>query len=762
MTDTKKAKLSAMTDEVGEFHPLLNKLLRKLPKVIDVEYTHGPEEMGADFVVSRRDETFGQTEYVGVIAKVGRVVQDYSDIERQIEECEIPRTFFGGKETIRITEIWVMITKHITKGAQRKIHEKYKLRKITFIDGSRLEKLIDEHIPTFWTELTLEVGDYLTEIRTKNNEIEISTSLLPFLDRDFYIEPEIVEVDSSDYNIKKNVLRRPENINIYDRIDRQKLIFIEGGMGSGKTKLVRHLIDHYANPEIYIEKKLIPVYTTYKNLLDKFDGNVQQLIKDLLGDKLIDELEELNCLILVDAVDEKDLPSDEQVKTLTKLIDDIMNLEHVKAIVTSRYLKEFDQSSGLSKNICRCEIRPLSFKKTIEFLTTICTKLNIASRIIEDLRKSQLFKQLPRSPISAILLAKLLQDNTQDLPSNMTELYSKYIELILGRWDIEKGLQSQKEYQSLDNIMMQFSEYMVTNEMPAIAVDEAKQIFANYLNARNLDINADKLFEKMLKRCEIVMHDEDANTLSFKHRTFAEFFYAKMLTASRSLEINERAFEPYWMNTFFFYLGIIKDCPEILRKILEMDPESEPKRWLKVANMGNYFLAAYTSPYEVITNGLVKVMIDAATLYKDIVDGKIDSFFAEWPRMHILYLMHILIRHGYSYEFLRSAMEEAALEIDDSSFNDELKAYAIFFLNVAYIDATSEETLDFLLKDRVGKLPLDLTLAVRHESEDVKKRTVLMKKQEKYFKRIIKGNKSLVSQIEKLYEKPLKSLIQIK
>lgn len=91
--------------------------------------------------------------------------------------------------------------------------------------------------------------------------------------------------------------------------------------------------------------------------------------------------------------------------------------------------------------------------------------------------------------------------------------------------------------------------------------------------------------------------------------------------------------------------------------------------------------------------------------------------------MYILYFLQILIRHGYSYEFLKDAMETAALEIDESKQDDDVKAYAIFFLNVAYIDATSDQSLDFLLDKRVGRLPLDLTLAVRRESDDAKGRT---------------------------------------
>jgi hypothetical protein len=82
MLPAKRGKLSIITNEVDQFHPLLKSLLCKLPNVIDVEYTHGTNEMGADFVLSKRHDTFGNTEYVGVIAKVGKIVQDYTDVER--------------------------------------------------------------------------------------------------------------------------------------------------------------------------------------------------------------------------------------------------------------------------------------------------------------------------------------------------------------------------------------------------------------------------------------------------------------------------------------------------------------------------------------------------------------------------------------------------------------------------------------------------------------------------------------------------------
>jgi len=80
--------------------------------------------------------------------------------------------------------------------------------------------------------------------------------------------------------------------------------------------------------------------------------------------------------------------------------------------------------------------------------------LNLKDRILEDLKQSHLMKELPQSPIAAILLARLFENNAKDLPSNLPELYGMYLELILGKWDIDKGIESPREYETVQAILV--------------------------------------------------------------------------------------------------------------------------------------------------------------------------------------------------------------------------------------------------------------------------------------------------------------------
>ena len=272
MAQIANEKLNSIKREVDDLHPLLNAVLPKLPRVQAVEYHHGVDEKGADFVISRTNDTFGNTEYIGVIAKVGKIVQDLAAIERQIDECDLPRLVQGGKKKVRLTEIWVVATKHITQGAKEKIYHKYSTRKIEFIDGATLQKLVDQHTPLAWSHLPIAVGEYLQELRTRTEEQDKSVSLLQISDEAFYVRQDLYHLRDIEYRHKGKY--KPERVNV-DRItESHRCILIEGGVGSGKSKLLRRLISEATVPEVFSNTKVLPLSASYTELMEKHSGDI--------------------------------------------------------------------------------------------------------------------------------------------------------------------------------------------------------------------------------------------------------------------------------------------------------------------------------------------------------------------------------------------------------------------------------------------------------------------------------------------------------
>ncbi|MYJ94963.1 MAG: hypothetical protein F4053_05030, partial [Proteobacteria bacterium] len=555
MAQIANKKLDLIAREIEDLHPLLNAVLPKLPRVKDVEYHHGVDEMGADFVISRTNDTFGHIEYIGVIAKVGKIVQNFADIERQIAECDVPRFFRGGKEKIRITEIWVVATQHITQGAKTKIFHTYGTRKIEFIDGVALAKLVDNHAPLAWSGLPIVVGEYLQDLRVRTEEQDKSVSLLQISDKAFYIKQDLFHLPDLEYRYQTKGHRPPEKVDVDHVTAEHRCILIEGSVGSGKSKLLRRLIAGATTPDAFSETKVIPLSASYTELMEKHSGDLTKLIEQRVPVAVRKPCHDSEYLVLIDAFDERRTEIDCQANELNALFSQASEENRIRVVVTSRFLKGVERSDVLEPHVARCELHRLSMQRTFEFIDKMCANINITDRILEDLKKSALFRSLPRSPLSAILLARLLNENQHEIPSNMTELYAKYSELILGRWDERKGLQSQKEYQALDNILMRLARQMIDDQRPFISIAEVKAVFTNYLDQRNLEIDADQLFDTMVDRCEIILLDNDSETLGFKHRSFTEFFYAKSFISDQSLVVDNRVFNVYWMNTFFFYLG---------------------------------------------------------------------------------------------------------------------------------------------------------------------------------------------------------------
>lgn len=122
--------------------------------------------------------------------------------------------------------------------------------------------------------------------------------------------------------------------------------------------------------------------------------------------------------------------------------------------------------------------------------------------------------------------------------------------------------------------------------------------------------------------------------------------------------------------------------------------------------------------------------------------------------MQLLYLIQFLVRDNYGYEFLAPALEDAALKLVEGSEDDQLRAYAVFLLSVAYIDAGRGKSFDWLLEDFKGHLPLDLSLAVCHEGDALEARNKGMKKLRRKVSAILQDDKARVHR-DRMYERPI-------
>ena len=523
--------------------------------------------------------------------------------------------------------------------------------------------------------------------------------------------------------------------------------------------MLRNTVKHYSDPQVFLSEKNLPIYVTFQEFKKYYNEDITELLEKKLKETTnIINNDDITKIIFIDGFDESIDESRDTEKEIKLLFNSVKKLSKTQLVITTRPLDIIDYDSTLPQKTHVYELVPFGLTQILALFSKICSKMQIADRLYEDLKKSDLFKQLPSNPISAILLARLISDNSKDLPANLTEVYKKYTELMLGRWDIDKGLKSDQEYEVSKNILMYIARYFIENDLSCISCDEALSHFKEYLSERNLPILPEDIFNKVVCRSGILQKNSTNNTIYFKHRSFAEFFYAQFKAKHYDKKfLDKRVFSPIWRNIYFFYVGVNKDCEEILETILQTEIEEPTERFMRVTNMADYFLAAYTTPYKIVTKHLPIIINDFSKLYLQIINNEIETPFQDMPEIMVLEFFQAIINNAYSYEYFVKALNNSILEIgSDDQITEEEKIYSYFFISVIYRALDLENPFDNLIDTFKGHIPQPVHFGLYYESKRNDKPSKLLKRIERNLKSKLKKQHDFREYAKNLHELPLK------
>ena len=742
---SKRQRVEKIDKEVGELHPLLESIFRQLANVQHVEYTHGPNEKGADFVLERRDEDLGRTNYIGVVAKCDKILQSFADVERQIDECGDARKIKGGMETVRLPEVWVVTSKSISHNAKERIEEKFKSRKIHFFEADWLVEQIDRHAPHFWEEIDGAVGRYLGLLDKRLGVISAQTAIAnsPQVNA-LHMDVDVEEVEADRY-VQKRRPSPPRLVSLKDEVLGNRISIVEAEMGFGKSHLARRLATHFATVSNFKATSTLPVYATFKSFVDA-DKSLEDFVFGMIGKECFESVQNAggNILVILDGVDEALADPEKCKNKVDEMLSASKSTSTLKLVLTSRPWKELGEIASLHGGVKKYRIRPLSVGKIIAYLRQVFEANQLPGRLVDDLANSGLFKQLPQNPIAATLLANIIQQENYELPSNLTELYAKTVELMLGRWDERRGISTEKQYKAAERLARLLARHMIDNQLVYMSKGEIKQMFGAFLADRQMGVPLDETFDYLINRSMIFGVFEDTEAVFFKHRSFAEYLYAKDAFQARDLLVSERAFDAYWANTYFFYVGTRSECPDLIDALVGVNVADMTHRVHRLLNMGNYLLAGYETHYAHIQNALDVVLVEAARLYLDIRHGRSQSGLTGLTEMQLLWFFNLTVRHCYGYEFFKLGLPLTMAKIDENMApDDEARPYALFFAACSLADVGDMCGFNYLLDhSSPTTLPIQVSFALKCE--------------------MAYGEKGFAhSKQVKAFEKKLKKLLQI-
>lgn len=748
--------LKDLTDEVRQFHPVLSLLLRKLPNVIKVDYTHGGSELGADFIVHRLDSTLAKTDHIGVVAKLGTIRTDHADVFRQIEECLVSRKSVDGKDNIQMREVWVVSTGGLTQNAKDKIQDKFAKTKVEFVVGEQLAQLIDRYAPQQFIVTPPRIQKYIDESLHIIATDDSNSLFIPGGGDSFYIEPEIEQLE---YDAKGMVTSKKRLGNFESLVNKVKttpFVLIEGSMGIGKSKLGRELFSILLRSDEVEREELFPILMhcvvfqkNYEFVAEKCTQEYRNKFELGANTKVI---------IIIDGFDEVDLPDEVREGVIRRMFSDIANEKNLGIVILSRPLNESQLLGAKIQSLDILRLKQLKGQRAIQFLAKIGGQLDVSARIIKDIQQSRLFLSLEGTPIAFMLLGRLIAQNHHDVPSNLTELFQKYLELVLGRWEIQKGLRSQVEYEVAIEALSWLGDYMMTHELHEVARSEFHEHIETYRSARNLSVDAGMLIEKLAERSSVLFIRREADTVSFRHRSFCEFFFAKQLAKNHSITLTERVFFPYWSNSYFFLAGNKRDCPELIEQLTALPLDSDAARVARAFNFGNFLLAAYLTPMSVTKAALVSVFADLSRLYISVYNRSVDSVLSGFTIMQLLCAFASLSKDQYGYSHFKDVLGECIFEFEDMSASDE-NAIALFLLDVAYKEAGGDLRFDELIERYGEQLPISVRLGVTHEAKLLKSTSDGVKRMERNLRRSLRAHGDTIdSFVQRLYATPIAQL----
>jgi energy-coupling factor transporter ATP-binding protein EcfA2 len=498
----------------------------------------------------------------------------------------------------------------INQAARRHIQESVSETNIRFMDIDEIITDIDTLFPEFWLGVSANRNPYLISLHEDLSSAKDELSLVNIL-ADLDVESPITEEGYANLRLSRTFMKvekshgkisqKPqfEEITGIDLLKRRKeLLLVKGEGGFGKSTLLRRIAEIISQRTIAGYSELIPVLMRAKmvagrsNSLAGYAFEATQRINRTVnapGFSSVD-LTDGNVIILIDALDE--LADDEQKATFTKMLKSFHeSYPKCKIILTSRD-NAFLRKCSFLATFEEWNVLPLELREAQKLI-----KLAAAKKVIPVERTAEVLRQLDKihgieiNPLLVTILSATADVQRRDIPANITELFSKFVEIMLGRWDSKKGFSQQFESPLKHRLLADLALKMHSDRSTSISCIECE----NFLRGR-LELLTDSsekvevLLDEIVNRSGLLRIAEAG--IEFRHLLLQEYFAGSAIR--KVSEIAPVLGEEWWRRVVVFYFGSNPDDGEgLLTAAVESELSSPEARFCAAVTIGLASQACY-------------------------------------------------------------------------------------------------------------------------------------------------------------------------
>jgi hypothetical protein len=692
----------------------------------------GPTEEGKDCIFIARDSLGLQMLYA-VQTKRGSInmsrtasVNVTEAITQLRTALETGVTLVASKERLFPSFVILCVSGQINSSAKNHIRETVQDPRVRFYDVDELVPEIDSLYPELWYGIDAKLFPYLKNLKDYILKASDTISLAelginsdagaPVTDESYttlYLNRYTSETKRSAGPLIKGrrgtvrgapvteTVPKVEQIPIHAVLGRKEsLILLLGDAGFGKTTALRRFAYSLADKALQsTEKTEIPVLLRATDI-SKTQNRVVDLAAEATatlsgtGKHAFDstDLVEGRLLLFVDALDEiaSDITKGEVISRLLAFNKDYPDC---KVILTSRP-SSFTTNNVEIKSFTRFRVNPVDIKQVEKMVARLVKGKSLPEESTQEmLRKLQDVHGIDLNPLLITVFVATSDYTRRDLPANITEVFKKFTEMMLGRWDERKGLSQQYQSALKDFLLRRLAFEMHSEGITAISLQRCKALMETELRDRGRETDLDVLLDEILFRSGLLRLDD--GIVEFRHFLLQEFFAGRGIPSQDFLK--GAVADEWWRSGVVFYFGEHPDAHSELASLIPgLDTLSGADLYHASIAVGLAMQACYlskTAEKEATLQWVIEALARAQSEYLKSLDEQKTAF----PLHNFLYY-YLQGRDAVASEVI-TGIAKNALEKMQSGSGTPQSEMSIFWTIVGLIETDQLQEAAVFVKD---------------------------------------------------------------
>ncbi len=452
----------------------------------------------------------------------------------------------------------------INEKARKDICSELNEKRIRFYDCDDLIPLIDEHYPELWLGIDPQKMPYLKNLKIhllkKDDSVLFSKGAV--ITNDSY-EPVSLSFTTFSYKkYKGKITQIPkfENISPESLIQFKKnRLMLLGEAGSGKSTVLGRIAFVLCEQDFSKDKQLfvpillraVDIYKNVSTLLNYCQEVTQEISSSRKPSFSLDDLTQGRVIVLVDALDE--LPGEKERKNVLLKIEEFLGpYPNCKVILTSR---DYAYLKGLEELVKYEDFRltAINLHQAQRIVERLIQGKSLSKEAVQEtVRRLQNVHGIELSPMLVTVFVASSDFARKDIPANITELFKKYTEMMLGRWDQQKGLEQQYQSPMKDFLLQKLAYEMHQRRSISITKNECIDLFTSEMEkiGRKKEEIEQLINETIYRSGLFRVFDEK---IEFRHLLLQEFFAGRGMPSVES--IFQVITDSWWQKALIFYFG---------------------------------------------------------------------------------------------------------------------------------------------------------------------------------------------------------------